>query len=307
MSKLRLILQGVIFLVTVKDHASGKDQLWLLLLDPGYKTAIHHQARLYVNKDFKDDSSRDFDGTDAAHGDYFDLAGNNLTLLAGSPQPPALFFAKNTRVKKKPCFDCGNVFTFRQQKDDIQWVNTLSEILKDIPRKGSYTFEQATKLRDDITAIKYATDGLILARVFVEQGEVRTYTLWKENYDPENYDPAKISTFAFTKPLVTCDPKTDPDVSVAETVAIELTFADKITFVSRSLADGKPLSKNIVLKGKPNVWMEVRLASMRHEVAEYDFNAFYATLEHPEYFEYLPLPAKCVGPDSGGACSPARP
>jgi hypothetical protein len=326
MYTLRLILKGVIFLTMVKAP-NGQDQLWLLLLDPGYKTEIHHEARLYVDDpQDRDDLSRGFDGTDD-DGSYFDLAGNHLTMnfapLAPPPakppappspaplaQPAALVFAKNTRSagQAQPCFNCGSAFTFRQQKDDFRWVNALSEILKTVPLKPGHTLAAATELRDDIVAASYTADGLILARIAVGQGEVRTYTLWDEEDDPDNLVPDQISTYAFKKPHITCDPATDPHTAVAQTVAIELAVSGLVTFGSRSLLDEtKPGSGSIVLKGKPGALVEVQISSMRHDEPprEGDFNAFYEMLKHPDYFQFLPLPAGCTAPDSGGACSPA--
>ena len=230
--------------------------------------------------------------------------------FAKSAQPASLFFTKNTRVagKEKPCFDCSSTFTFRQQKDDFRWVNALTEILKNVPLKPSHTLAEATEFRDDIVAGSYATDGLILARIAVGQGEVRTYTLWDEEDDPSNLISDKISTYAFTKPSFTCDPAVDPHSAVAKTVAIELAVDGAITINSRSLPDEtKPGRGSIVIKGKAGALVKVEISSMHHDGVprEGDFNAYYAMLKHSDYFQFLPLPKECNGADSGGACSPA--
>lgn len=189
-------------------------------------------------------------------------------------------------------------------------MNSLAEILKAVPRKGNYTLAEATKLREDIVNDSYNTDGLVLARIAIGQGEVRTYTLWNEKGNPSNLDPVKISSYAFKKPPYLCDPEVDLNAAVAQTIAIELSVSDVFILGSRSLADEtKPGRGNIVIKGTPGSLVEVRLMSMSYDgvAREGDFSAFYALLSNPNYFYFLPLPRECRGSDSGGACSPTRP
>lgn len=311
MYTLRLILKGVIFLMMVKTP-SGKDQLWLLFLDPGYKGQEHHQARLHVDTGFKDASSRAADGT-ADSMSYFDLAGEHLTLsFAKPPQPASLFFLRDTRPEgqRKPCFDCGSPYSLQQQKDDFRWVNSLSEILATVPRKDHHTLEAATELREDILDDSYDADGLILARMAIDQGQIRTYTLWGEEGRTFNLDSKLISTFAFPDPSFACTEGVDSQTAVAETVVIELAVSDAFTFSSRSLKDERKVEKGkIVLKGGAGKLVEVQLSSMRpnHDVEEGDFDVFYDLLKHPEYLQFRPLPRPCIGTDSGGACSPVRP
>lgn len=305
MYTLRLILQGVIFLTTV--NVSGKDYLWLLFLDPGYKTAIHHHAQLCIDESF-------LAGSNSPEGSAkcFDIAGDHLTLYSNKPLAPAVSFAQDTKPAKvaKPCLDCGSKFTFRQQKDDILWVNKFSEILKDVPLNNGYQLGDALKLREDILKDKYYKDGLILARMVVAAGEIRSYTLWGEKGGVSNIVPPKINLYTFIEPGRQCDPKKDKLTAVAEGVVIDIVADGSVVFSSRDLASAmlKP-SRDIALKVSPSPLVEVALSSMRpdHQPRKGDFNAFYELLEHPEYFKYLPLPAPCVEGDLGGACSPARP
>lgn len=305
MYKIRLILKGVIFL-TMATGQQGQKELWLLLLDPGYATAIHHHAHLYVDMSAIDLSKtkRPIDGKDH-DGEYFDLAGDHMTFSStGAITPNVVEFIKNTKPAGLAKPQAGA--DFKNQRNDIHWVNSLADILKNVPLKSGRTFAEATTLRGDILRETYFKDGLILARIAIPAGRVRTFTLWGEGEDESNVDPAGVFTYVFKEPWIECLAQ-DKRTAVADIVVVEFETKGSIMLSSRSLADGGRDEDRDIITKSLSADLTVVISSMRHHGATRrdDFSAFYQLLEHPEYFHYLPLPKVCQGGDSGGACSPA--
>ena len=305
----RLILEGVIFFTTVATQ-SGEPQLWLLMLDPGHHTGNHHRARLYVTRGVRDQTSREFDGTDSV-GPFFELAGEHLRMTSDEPPPITGTVGTRKPGTRKPCLpaDCNHTPTFAEQSNDLLWVNTLSTILSNTPLQPGRTRAEAAeamKLRDDVLATSYSADDLLLARVVLDAGKLRTYLLWGET-DPNNETAALIRTYAFIEPWRQCAPNSDPHSAVTQTIAIEFDTDGTVAFTSRPLGhSGQPGEKRIVLQDDAGE-LNLTLSSMLHgqPPAPGDFNAYYELLVNPGLFAFLPLPALCTAGDSGGACSPA--
>lgn len=305
MHTVRLILEGVILFSIVPVHGKP-DQLWLLLLDPGYKTVVHHQARLYVDPTLPDPAGRPLDGADAKGDWYFDLTGDHLTFTLSRPSTPSsIEFIKNTRPAgaQKPCPNPCTTAEFWHQRSDIHWTNALAEILANVPLKAGHTVVDRAELRPDVLASGYSTDGLILARLVLEAGKVRSRTLWGERSEG-NPLPGAVSTYSFEKPGGAC--QLPRSIAVTNTAVIELETDGAITFLARSLVDATDNGRTIVLQ-KGTGTLTLKLSSVGRSIMSGDFDAFYSLLRYKDSFEYLPLPVACVGPDSGGACSPATP
>jgi hypothetical protein len=313
MWKLQVVFEGLVFIYQpVGFPANGATALLLSL--PGCH-AMHsknsrggqHSARLRVAADSVETTREPVDTTGEVQS--YSLEGEHLGMLFSAPPvPPRLEVLSPVRPGRKPAR--------KEERPSYAWVQPMSHLLTHAQWKGLPN-PSAVLIRDVVNAIyPGGLEGLLLARMELAAGTLRTYQLWGEN-DPNNEDLDRITGYCFPAEGNECAYGESP-VAVAKSVALELAMDvdAKVELTTRPLDIGGNRKPGFVIAPRRMTPEPVTVtissdppSDLSDEDRAGHIDAYYQLLRGYGDLVKKPVPVPIDGSslvlaDINGACSP---